>query len=207
VLSQARSGAIEFCQRPANPRLDLPVTAINAMGFPSPTTSGLAGARGELGKFVPRKSSPRSGSCRMERMWDLGSGQITTSTKRSRAPTISRREVRTRWPEPVSLFSAEGEPVGMQYGEVYSALHHIVDARRPAVADPGRQVLRGPEILLDHQSRLGRPLICANAAAWGRLPADLQEIVARNLNEGAARQREDLAKLTRACRASSSRRG
>jgi TRAP-type transport system periplasmic protein len=202
LLSQARSGAIEFCQ-PTGQILAsiLQVTAINAMGFAFSDYAKVWPAMdGELGKFVRGQIVAKTGLVPMERMWDLGFRQITTSNKAiNTADDLVGLKLRTPIaPSLVSLFKAlKANPVGMQYGEVYSALQtHIVDGQE----NPLSQIDAGKFYEVQKYCSITNHVwdghwICANAGAWGRLPADLQEIVARNLNEGAQRQREDLAKL------------
>ena len=202
LLSQARSGAIEFCQ-PTGQILAsiLPVTAINAMGFAFSDYKQVWPAMdGELGKFVRAQITAKVGLVPMERMWDLGFRQITTSNKQIKtADDLVGVKLRTPIaPSLVSLFKAlKANPVGMQYGEVYSALQtRSVDGQE----NPLSQIEAGKFYEVQKYCSISNHVwdghwICANASAWGRLPADLQEIVARNLNEGAQRQRDDLAKL------------
>jgi tripartite ATP-independent transporter DctP family solute receptor len=202
LLSQARSGAIEFCQ-PTGQILAsiLPVTAINAMGFAFSDYAKVWPAMdGELGKFVRAQIVAKTGLVPMEWMWDLGFRQITTSTKPIKtADDLEGVKLRTPIaPSLVSLFKAlKANPVGMQYGEVYSALQtHIVDGQE----NPLSQIEAGKFYEVQKYCSITNHVwdghwICGNAAAWGRLPADLQDVVARNFNEGALRQRDDLAKL------------
>jgi len=83
LLSQARSGAIEFCQ-PTGQILAtiLPVTAINALGFAWSGYDKLWSAMdGDLGKYVRTQIAAKTGLVAMDLMWDLGFRNITTSTK------------------------------------------------------------------------------------------------------------------------------
>jgi tripartite ATP-independent transporter DctP family solute receptor len=202
LLSQARSGAIEFCQ-PTGQILSsiLPVAAINAMGFAFSTYAQVWPAMdGELGKFIRAQIVAKTGLVPMERIWDLGFRQITTSTTPIKsAADLSGLKIRTPVaPSLVSLFKAlDANPVGMQYGEVYSALQtHIVDGQENPLSqiDAGKFYEVQKYCSITNHVWDGHWISC-NAAAWGRLPPDLQEIVARNFNEGALRQREDIAKL------------
>src|SRR3984885_5885538 len=81
ILSQARSGAIEFCQ-PTGQILSsiLPVAAINAMGFVFADYSQVWPAMdGDLGRLVRGQITAKAGLVPMERIWDLGFRQTTTS--------------------------------------------------------------------------------------------------------------------------------
>src|SRR4051794_32332927 len=83
LLSQARQGAIEFCQ-PTGQILAsiLPVTAISALGFAWADYSKVWPAMdGELGAYIRGQIAAKAGLVAMDHMWDLGFRQITTSTK------------------------------------------------------------------------------------------------------------------------------
>jgi TRAP-type transport system periplasmic protein len=207
LLSQARSGAIEFCQ-PTGQILSsiLPVTAINAMGFIFPDYSQVWPAMdGDLGRLVRTQIAAKAGLVPMERMWDLGFRQITTSNHPVKtAADLEGLKLRTPIaPSLISLFKAlKGAPVGMQYGEVYSALQtHIVDGQE----NPLSQVEAGKFYEVQKYCSMTNHVwdgywICCNADAWNALPPDLQKIVAKNFNDVAIEQRKDIAKLNEATR-------
>jgi tripartite ATP-independent transporter DctP family solute receptor len=202
ILSQARSGAIEFCQ-PTGQVLSsiLPVAAINAMGFVFADYSQVwAAMDGDLGKFVRTQITAKTGLVPMDRMWDLGFRQTTTSNRPVKtAADLEGMKLRTPIaPSLVSLFRAlKAAPVGMQYAEVYSALQtHIVDGQE----NPLSQVEAGKFYEVQKYGSMTNHVwdgywICANARAWNRLPVDLQMIAQRNFNEVAVGQRADIAKL------------
>ena len=175
LLSQARSGAIEFCQ-PTGQILAtiLPVTAINALGFAWSGYDKLWPAMdGDLGKYVRTQIAAKTGLVAMDRMWDLGFRNITTSTKPIRnADDLVGLKIRTPVaPSLVTLFKTlKAAPLALQFTELYSALQtHIADAAgKPADADQGDQTVRGAEVLLHHQSRLGRPLVRLQRCCPGR---------------------------------------
>jgi tripartite ATP-independent transporter DctP family solute receptor len=206
LLSQARSGAIEFCQ-PTGQILSsiLPITAINAMGFVFADYSQVWPAMdGDLGRLV-RGQITKAGLVPMERMWDLGFRQITTSNRPVRTVAdLEGLKLRTPIaPSLISLFRAlNAAPVGMQYGEVYSALQtHIVDGQE----NPLSQVDAGKFYEVQKYASMTNHVwdgywICCNADAWSALPPDLQAIVARNFNDVALEQRADIAKLNESTR-------
>jgi TRAP-type transport system periplasmic protein len=202
ILSQARSGAIEFCQ-PTGQVLStiLPVAAINAMGFVfADYTPVWAAMDGDLGAYVRKQIIAKTGLVPMERMWDLGFRQITTSNRPVKtAADLEGMKLRTPIaPSLVSLFRGlKAAPVGMQYAEVYSALQtHIVDGQE----NPLSQVEAGKFYEVQKYGSMTNHVwdgywICANADAWNRLPPELQTIAARNFNAVALDQRTDIAKL------------
>src|SRR4029077_16669895 len=83
LLSQARSGAVEFCQ-PAGLILAsiLPLTAVNGMGFAFNDYPQVWKAiDGDLGEYIRSQITAKAGLVPMEKRWDLGFRQITTSAK------------------------------------------------------------------------------------------------------------------------------
>ena len=207
ILSQARSGAIEFCQ-PTGQVLSsiLPLTAVNAMGF---VFSGYdqvwAAMDGDLGTYVHDQIIAKTGLVPMRKMWDLGFRQTTTSNRPvSTAADLVGLKLRTPIaPSLIAMFRAlKAAPVGMQYGEVYSALQtHIVDGQE----NPLSQVEAGKFYEVQKYASMTNHVwdgywICANTRAWNRLPKDIQAIVARNLDEVAIGQRGDVTKLNESSR-------
>ncbi len=205
ILSQARSGAIEFCQ-PTGQILSsiLPLAAINALGFIFADYSQVWPAMdGDLGRLVRTQVAATAGLVPMERMWDLGFRQTTTSNRPVRdAADLEGLKLRTPVaPSLISMFRAlKAAPVGMQYGDVYSALQtHIVDGQE----NPLSQVEAGKFYEVQKYGSMTNHVwdgywICCNADAWSALPPDLQKIVARNFNDVAIEQRVDIAKLNSA---------
>ena len=201
LLSQARSGAIEFCQ-PTGQLLGslLPTAAINALGFVFDNYDHVWPAMdGELGKFVRGQVSAKVGLVPMERIWNLGFREITTNTKPIKtAADLNGLKIRTPVaPSLVSMFrTLNAAPLALQIPETYSALQtHIADGEENPLTLINS--LKFDEVqkycsLTNHV--WDGHWMCANAAAWNGLPPDLQEIVARNMNAGALLNREDTMK-------------
>lgn len=202
ILSQARSGAIEFCQ-PTGQIMStlLPVAAINAMGFVFPGYGEVWQAMdGDLGAFVRNQIITKTNLYPMEKMWDLGFRQTTTSNRPVKvAKDFEGLKLRVPIaPSLIALFKAlKAAPVGMQYGEVYSSLQtHVVDGQE----NPLSQVTAGKFYEVQKYVSMTNHVwdgywICCNAAAWKRLPTDLQAIVSKALNETGLAQRNDIMKL------------
>ena len=113
--------------------------------------------------IVRTQIAAKAGLVAMDRMWDLGFRQITTSTKPIKtADDLVGLKIRTPVaPSLVTLFKTlKAAPLSMQFTEVYSALQtHIADAQEnPLTADQGDQAVRGAEVLLADQPCLGRAL-------------------------------------------------
>jgi tripartite ATP-independent transporter DctP family solute receptor len=160
---------------------------------------------GDLGAFVRKQIEAKAGLVPMDRMWDLGFRQVTTSNRPVRtAADLEGLKLRTPIaPSLISLFQAlKAAPVGMQYGEVYSALQtHIVDGQE----NPLGQVEAGKFYEVQKYCSMTNHVwdgywICANARAWGRLPPEIQTIARAQFNEVALLQRDDIAKLNASVR-------
>jgi tripartite ATP-independent transporter DctP family solute receptor len=202
LLSQVRSGAVQICQ-PAGLILAsiLPVTAINGMGFAFSDYSQVWPTMdGDLGKFVRAQIVSKVGLVPMDRMWDLGFRQITNSVRPIKAAAdLDGLKLRVPGaPALVSLFKGLNTyPVSMQFGEVYTSLQtKVVDGQENpmSIIDAGKFYEVQKYCSITNHVWDGH-WITVNARAWGQLPANIQEIVARAFNEGALLQRGDLAKM------------
>jgi len=200
LLSQARSGAIEFCQ-PTGQILAsiLPVTAISALGFAWSDYSKVWPAMdGDLGAYVRAQIKAKAGLVPMERMWDLGYRQVTTSTKPiMTADDLVGLKIRTPVaPSLVTLFQTlKAAPLALQFPEVYSALQtHIADAQEnPLTLIKAAKFYEVQKYCSLTNHVWDGHWFCANAAAWAGLPDDLKRIVADNLNAAALLERVDIA--------------
>jgi tripartite ATP-independent transporter DctP family solute receptor len=201
MLSQLRSGAIEFFTLSGLILSTLvPPASINGIGFAFKDYDQVwAAMDGKLGAFVRAEISKR-GLHPMEKMWDNGFRQTTSSSKPIKNPDDFkgfkiRVPVSPLW---TSMFSALGaSPASINFSEVYSALQtHIVDGQE------------NPLTLIDTAKLYEVQKYCsmtnhmwdgfwflANQRAWDRLPKDLQEIAAREFDAAAQRERDDLAKM------------
>ncbi len=200
LLSQARSGAIEFCQ-PTGQILAsiLPVTAISALGFAWSDYSKVWPAMdGELGAYVRAQIVAKAGLVPMDRMWDLGYRQVTTSTKPiMTADDLVGLKIRTPVaPSLVTLFQTlKAAPLALQFPEVYSALQtHIADAEEnPLTLIKAAKFYEVQKYCSLTNHVWDGHWFCANAAAWAGLPDDLKQIVAGSLNAAALLERVDIA--------------
>lgn len=202
LLSEARSGAIQFCQ-PTGQILAsiLPVTAISALGF---IWSGYdkvwPAMDGGLGKYIRDQIMAKAGLVPMERMWDLGFRQITSSTKpiRTAADLVGFKIRVPVAPSLVTLFQTlKAAPLALQFPELYSALQtHIADGQE----NPLELIVAAKLYEVQRHCSITNHVwdghwLCCNAAAWKGLPDDLKTIVASNLNQSALDERADIARL------------
>ena len=144
---------------------------------------------GDLGKFVRTQIAAKAGLVAMDRMWDLGFRQITTSTKPIKtADDLVGLKIRVPVaPSLVTLFKTlKAAPLSMQFTEVYSALQtHIADAQEnPLTLIKVTKLFEVQKYCSLTNHVWDGHWMCCNAAAWKGLPDDLKEIVGRNLNDG-----------------------
>lgn len=201
MLSQLRSGALEFFSLSGLILSTLvPAASINGVGFAwSGYDKVWPAMDGELGAFV-RAQIEKSGLYAFEKMWDNGFRQTTTSNKPIQsAADMSGMKIRVPVsPLSIAMFKGLGAaPASLQFSEVYSALQtRIVDAQENPL--PIIQVAKLYEVQkycsLTNHIWDGFWFI-ANGASWGRLPPDLQKVVAGAINDAGLKQREDIKKL------------
>jgi len=213
LLSQARSGAVDFVQ-PAGLILAsiLPVAAVNGMGFAFKDYQQVwAAMDGDLGNYVRGQIAAKAGLVPMDRRWDLGFRQITSNKPIEKAADLAGLKLRVPGaPALVSLFTALGaSPVSMQFGEVYTSLQtKVVDGQENplSVIEAGKFYEVQKYCAMTNHVWDGY-WICANPNSWNRLPGDLKAVVAKAFNETALLERDDLAKLDRTLQSDLEKRG
>src|ERR1700728_4098070 len=139
VLSQLRSGGVEFFTMSGLILATLvPAASINGMGFAFPDYPTVWKAMdGELGAYV-RGQIAKANLLAMEKIWDNGFRQTTTSTKPIATPADYkgfkiRVPVSPLW---TSMFKAfDAAPASINFNEVYSALQtKIVEGQENPLA-------------------------------------------------------------------------
>jgi len=201
TLSQLRSGAVEFFTLSGLILSTLvPAASINGVGFAFKDYDQVWRAMdGGLGGYV-RSEVAKRGLMAMDRMWDNGYRQTTTSTRPITTPD-DFRGMKLRVPvSPLwtSMFAALGaSPASINFSEVYSALQtRVVDGQENplAVIDSGKLYEVQRFCTMTNHMWDGF-LFLANRRAFDRLPKDAQGIVARELNRSALEERADIAGL------------
>ena len=201
MLSQLRSGAVEFFTLSGLILATLvPPASINGVGFAFKDYDQVWRAMdGKLGEFV-RGEIAKRGLLAMERIWDNGFRQMTTSTKPIRAPE-DLRGLKLRVPvSPLwtSMFAAFGaSPASINISETYSALQtKIVDGQEnPLAVIETTKIYEVQKFCSMTNHMWDGYWFLANRRSFERLPKDAQEIVAREINKSAMDERADVAKL------------
>jgi len=165
MLSQLRAGGIEFFTLSGLILSTLvPGAAITGLGFAFPDYDTVWKALdGDLGAHV-RKEIAKANLVAMDKIWDNGFRQITSSTKPIQtADDLKGFKIRVPVsPMWTSMFKAfDSSPASINFAEVYSALQtKVVDGQeKPAGHHRHGQAQRGAEVLLDHQPHVGRLLV------------------------------------------------
>ncbi|MFD1883355.1 TRAP transporter substrate-binding protein [Paracoccus pacificus] len=201
VLGQLRSGGVEFfLLSPIILSTLIPNASINGIGFAFPDYDTVWKAMdGDLGAYE-RAEIEKGGLVVMEKIWDNGFRQTTSSTKPIVTPEDLagfkiRVPVSPLW---TSMFTAFGSaPTSINFAEVYSALQTgVVDGQENPLAII--QVAKMWEVqkyvsmtnhMWDGFWMLG------NRRAWEAVPEDLREIIAKNFNASGEQQRADVMEM------------
>ncbi len=206
MLSQLRSGAIDFFTL-SGPILStlVPAASISGVGFAFKDYDQVWRAMdGKLGAYI-RSEIAKRGLIAMDRIWDNGYRQTTTSTKPVTSPD-DFRGMKIRVPvSPLwtSLFTAFGaSPASINFSEVYSALQtKIVDGQENALALIDTAKLYEVQKFCTMTNHMWDGYwFLANRRSFERLPKDAQEAFAREVNKAAMDERADVAMLNSSLR-------
>jgi TRAP-type transport system periplasmic protein len=154
---------------------------------------------GDLGAYV-RAQIAKSGLIAMEKIWDNGFRQTTTSTKPIVVPDDFKGMKLRVPPSPLwtSMFKAlDAAPASINFNEVYSALQtKIVDGQENPLAIISTAKLYEVQKYCSLTNHMWDGFwFLANQRAWEALPPDVRDIVARNINTAGLKEREDVAEL------------
>ena len=141
----------------------------------------------------------------MEKIWDNGFRQVTTSTKPVTQPgdlqgLKIRVPVSALW---TSLFRSLGAaPTGINFAEVYSALQtRVVDGQEnpPAIISAAKLYEVQKYCSLTNHMWDGWWFL-VNRRVWAQVPRDVQETVSRTINAEAMAERAEVARQNEALR-------
>ncbi|SDV46868.1 TRAP transporter substrate-binding protein [Chitinasiproducens palmae] len=202
MFAQLRAGALEFFTLSGANALSalVPKTAISGVGFAFKDYGQVFGALdGELGAHL-RGLITKAGLVVQDKVWDNGFRQITSSTKPIASPTdLQGMKIRVPpgrlW---ISLFRAlSAAPTSISFNEVYSSLQtKVVEGQENALAVVDTAKLYEVQKYCSLTSHMWDGFwFLGNRAAWEKLPANIRDIVSKNLNASALRQRQDVAQL------------
>lgn len=201
TLSQLRSGGVEFFTLSGLILSTLvPAASINGIGFAFPDYGTVWKAMdGELGAYV-RAQIAKANLVPMEKIWDNGFRQTTSSTKPINTPEDLRGfkirvPVSALW---TSMYKAfDSAPASINFNEVYSALQtKIVEGQENPLAIISTAKLYEVQKYCSLTNHMWDGFwFLANRRAWERLPEDVRTIVTKHVNAAGVKEREDVAKL------------
>jgi tripartite ATP-independent transporter DctP family solute receptor len=201
TLSQVRSGGVEFFTLSGLILSTLvPAAAINGMGFAFPDYAAVWRAMdGDLGTYV-RGQIAKANLVAMDKIWDNGFRQTTTSTKPvNGAEDLRGLKIRVPVsPMWTSMFRAfDSSPASINASEMYTALQtKVVDAQENPLSVVSLFKLNEVQKYCSLTNHMWDGFwFLANRRAWERLPPNLREIAAKHLNAAAVSQRADMAAL------------
>ena len=201
MLSQIRAGGIEFFTLSGLILSTLvPVASISGIGFAfKDTDAALKATDGELGAYV-RERIAKTNLVAMDKIWDSGFRQITSSTRAIKGPE-DLKGMKIRVPSSplwTSMFKAfDSAPTSINFGEVYSALQtKVVEGQENPLSIISTAKLYEVQKYCAMTNHMWDGFwFLANKKAWERLPADLRTIVARHIEAAAMKERADVAAL------------
>jgi tripartite ATP-independent transporter DctP family solute receptor len=201
MLSQLRSGALDFFSLSGLILSTLvPAASINGIGFAFKDYDTVWKAMdGKLGSYV-RGEIDKRGLVAMDKIWDNGFRQITSSTRPIKGPADLkgfkiRVPVSPLW---TSMFQALGaSPVSINFSEVYSALQtKIAEGQENPLSLIQIAKLYEVQKYVSMTSHMWDGFwMLANKRSFAGLPPDLQALVANELNKSAVQERADIAGL------------
>jgi tripartite ATP-independent transporter DctP family solute receptor len=155
---------------------------------------------GELGNHI-RADIAKTQIFAFDKIWDNGFRQITSSSREIRTPDdLNGFKIRVPPAPPLtSLFKAFGAaPAPINFNELYTALQtRIVDGQENPLAIIATTRLYEVQKSCSLSGHVWDGYwVLGNKRSFARLPADLQKIVADEINRSALDQRADIAKLS-----------
>lgn len=201
VLSQLRSGAVEFFTLSGLILSTLvPVASINGIGFAFPDYDTVWKAMdGDLGAYV-RGEIAKSGLVAMDKIWDNGFRQTTSSSKPIATPEDLagfkiRVPVSPLW---TSMFEAFGAaPTSINFAEVYTSLQtKVVEGQENPLAIIQTAKLYEVQKFCSMTNHMWDGFwFLANKEMWEALPEDIRAVVTKHINAAAVAERADTAAL------------
>jgi len=208
MLSQLRSGGIELLAAPSMTLSTLvPLSGLPSVGFAFQSYDQVwAAMDGGVGEVV-RDAIAKTGIVPLQKMWDNGFRQITSSSSRQLNSVDDLKGFKIRVPVTAlltSLFSGLGAlPASISYSELYSALQtHIVEGQE----NPLAQVSTGKLYEVQKYCALSNHCwsgywVVANRRAVSSLPGELAQILNESFDAAAIKERADLLEMERSLQA------
>ncbi|MGJ7498066.1 TRAP transporter substrate-binding protein [Variovorax sp. RT4R15] len=198
MLAQLRAGGLDFFTlSPLILSSMVPKAAISGIGFAfSDYQKVFSAMDGELGAFV-RSEISKAGLHPFEKIFNNGFRQITTSTRAINQPAdLKNLKIRVP-PAPLwtSMFkSFDAAPLSINFAEVYSSLQtKIADAQEnPLVTIDSAKLYEVQKFLSKTNHMWDGFWFLASGKTWNKLPADVRQVIEKQVNRFCLLQREDV---------------
>ena len=201
LLSQVRNGSVEFFNLSSLILATfVPLSGITSVGFAFKNYDDVWKAMdGELGSFI-RAEIAKTPIFTVSKIWDNGFRQITSSGREIKsAADLKGFKIRVPPAPPLtSLFQAlEAAPSPINFNEVYTALQtKVVEGQENPLAIIATARLYEVQKSCSMTGHVWDGYwVLGNKRAFQKLPADVQQIITRELDKSGTDQRADVAKL------------
>lgn len=201
LLAQVRNGSVDFFNLSSLVLSTfVPVSGITSVGFAFKSYDDVWKAMdGELGNLI-RAEIAKTPIFTVSKIWDNGFRQITSSGREIKSPAdLKGFKIRVPAAPPLtSLFQAlEAAPSPINFNEVYTALQtKVVEGQENPLAIIATARLYEVQKSCSLTGHVWDGYwVLGNKRSFARLPADLQQIISREIDKSATEQRADIAKL------------
>ena len=201
LLAQVRNGSVEFFNLSSLILSTfVPVSGITSVGFAFKNYDDVWKAMdGELGAYI-RAEIAKTPIFTVSKIWDNGFRHVTSSAREIKSPAeLKGFKVRVPAAPPLtSLFQAlEAAPSPINFNEVYTALQtKVVEGQEHPLAIIATARLYEVQKSCSLTGHVWDGYwVLGNKRAFQKLPADVQQIITREIDKSATDQRADVAKL------------
>lgn len=202
LLSQVRNGSVDFFNLSSLILATfVPVSGITSVGFAFKNYDDVWKAMdGDLGNHI-RAEIAKTPIFTVSKIWDNGFRHVTSSGREIRsAADLKGFKMRVPPAPPLtSLFQAlEAAPSPINFNEVYTALQtKVVEGQENPLAIIATARLYEVQKSCSMTGHVWDGYwVLGNKRSFARLPADLQQIVTRELDRSGTDQRADVARLS-----------
>lgn len=202
LLAQVRNGSVEFFNLSSLILSTfVPLSGITSVGFAFKNYDDVWKAMdGDLGNLI-RAEIAKTPIFTVSKIWDNGFRHITSSTREIKtAADLKSFKVRVPPAPPLtSLFKAlDAAPSPINFNELYTALQtKVVEGQENPLAIIATARLYEVQKTCSLTSHVWDGYwVLGNKRAFDKLPADVQQIIKRELDKSATDQRADVANLS-----------
>ena len=178
----------------------VPAASITGIGFAfKDTDSVMKAVDGSLGAYV-RGQIENANLVVMDKIWDSGFRQITTSSKVIATPAdLKGMKIRVPLsPLWTSMFKAfDAAPTSINFAETYSALQtKVVEGQENPLAVIDLAKLYEVQKYCSMTGHMwDGQWVLANGKRWASLPADIQAVITKHVTDAVMKQRDDIRRL------------